>query len=115
MLRQKHTHTHENTCDAHAVSGGSKTDVGGSAYESSYGTTRRSRYSSSTEERVAANGTVNAVTSATGYFSIVGEEGVGKPVIKKQCKGVNIERKCMEIRNERSHTCVECLSHYVYV
>lgn len=87
------------------VSGGSKTDVGGSAYESSYGTTRRSRYSSSTEERVAANGTANSVTSATGYFSIVGDEGVGKPVIKKQCKGVNIERKSMEQkRNEVSRT-----------
>lgn len=92
-----HTHMHKQTFVGKTVSGGSKADVGGSAYESSYGTTRRSRYSSSTEERVAANGTtVNSVSSTTGCFSIVGEEGVGKPVIKKQCKGVNIERKFME-------------------
>lgn len=81
------------------VSGGSKADVGGSAYESSYGTTRHSRYSTSqTEERVASNGNLNAVsstTSATSYFAITGEDGVGKPVIKKTCKGVNIERKCV--------------------
>lgn len=79
------------------MSGGSKNDVGGSAYESSYGTTRQSRFSTSrTEERVSSNGNINAVTSSTNttsYFAITGEEGVGKPVIKKTCKGVTIERK----------------------
>lgn len=79
-----------------AVSGGGKYDVGGT-YESSYGTTRQSRYSSSrTEERIASNGNLDAVTSsksATSYFAITGEDGVGKPVIRKTCKGVTIERK----------------------
>lgn len=102
----KHTHKHINiftlnTCLItlnHTVSGSNKYDVGGAAYEaSSYGATRHSRYSSSrTEERISSNGNLNAVTSstsATSYFAITGEEGVGKPVIKKTCKGVTIERK----------------------
>lgn len=80
-----------------------KYDVGGSgsAYESSYGATRHSRYSSSrTEERIASNGNLDAAAaavtstkSATSYFAITGEDGVGKPIIKKTFKGVTIERK----------------------
>lgn len=107
-----HTHTHTQThihaytnqitrlnSTVHIVGGSGKSDVGGSAVEtSSYGTTRHSRYSSSrTEEQISSNGNLNAVTSstsATSYFAITGEDGVGKPIIKKTCKGVTIERKC---------------------
>lgn len=84
--------------------GGSKYDsAGGSAYEAnSYGSTRQSqRYSSSrTEERISSNGNINAVTSstsATSFFAIADQEGLGKPTIKKTCKGVTIERKCYRI------------------
>lgn len=84
---------------------GSKYDTG-STYESS--TTRQNRYTSSStrgEEQVTSSstrsaaaaiggGTTSSLTSTSAsYFSIVGRDGIGKPVIKKTCKGVDIERK----------------------
>lgn len=82
------------------------------AYESSVTgvTGRQSRYSSSrAEERITAasngaadlNQSINS-RSYSAYSSITGgATAVGKPVIKRTCKGVTIERKLLwDIENQ---------------
>lgn len=93
----------------------SKYDTG-STYESS--TTRQNRYTSSStrgEEQITSSesrsaaaaidaGTTSSLTSTSAsYFSIVGRDGIGKPIIKKTCKGVNIERKYHHQRLEKKN------------
>ncbi|XP_037043462.1 obscurin isoform X3 [Bradysia coprophila] len=59
-------------------------------YESSYGSSRKSRYSSSRNEEnlTASNG---ASESASAFTISTGVVAFGKPVFKKTAKGVNIE------------------------
>ncbi|KAG4067668.1 hypothetical protein HA402_005440 [Bradysia odoriphaga] len=68
----------------------SSRNYGEDNYESSYGSSRKSRYSSSRNEEnlTASNGT----SESAGAFTIsTGVVAFGKPVFKKTAKGVNIE------------------------
>lgn len=70
-------------------------------YESSsYGSSRKSRYSSSKNEEklTSSNASTNAVSehvSASAFTITSGVIGYGKPIFKKTAKGINIERKLM--------------------
>ncbi len=70
----------------------SSRNYGEDNYESSYGASRKSRYSSSRNEEklTSANG---ASESASAFTISTGVIAFGKPVFKKTAKGINIERK----------------------
>lgn len=79
----------------HNTVSGSKYGGSAATYETS---SRQSRYSSSrAEERVTSttNGGVNqsAISSISSYSITGGVAATGKPVLRKTCKGVTIERK----------------------
>lgn len=78
---------------------GSDNYDGGSYETGSYGTSRQSRYSSSTTEQkvTSDDGVTSSKTTGNGAssdaFTITGAISFGKPVFKKTAKGVTIERK----------------------
>lgn len=81
-----------------SVSGSDNYD-GGSYETGSYGTSRQSRYSSSTTEQkiTSDDGVTSSKTTGNGAssdaFTITGAISFGKPVFKKTAKGITIERK----------------------
>ncbi|KAJ6641273.1 Obscurin, partial [Pseudolycoriella hygida] len=68
----------------------SSRNYGEDNYESSYGSSRKSRYSSSRNEEQLTSS--NAASESANAFTIsTGVVGFGKPIFKKTAKGINIE------------------------